>query len=138
MFLVIEDCTIYTFSRQCIYEEVLPKHPELVMNLVESLAHKLRIVVMQSSDLDCLPSRVCKMLVYLSEREGRKIENSSKVVCPKGICQQELASLMGIHRVTLNTVIAQLKKEGVVETISKKALVISDYQRLLEIARQSE
>ncbi|MBP2640997.1 MAG: transcriptional regulator, Crp/Fnr family [Firmicutes bacterium] len=138
MFLVIEDCIVYSFSRQCIYEEILPKNPELVMNLVESLAHKLRVVVMHSSDLDCLQSRVCKMLVYLSEREGKNVKGSVKVACQKGICQQELASLLGIHRVTLNTVIAQLKKDGVLETISKKSLVINDYPALLELARKSE
>ncbi len=135
LFVATEKCVVYKFSRKCFTEEILAKHPDLVMNLFDSMANKLRVVAIPASDLAPLPTRVCKVLIYLVTRENGG-DLRGRVVSTQGITQQELAFILGVHRVTLNNVIAQLKQAGVLEHMSKNNLVIKDYERLLELAGQ--
>jgi CRP-like cAMP-binding protein len=133
VFVATEKCVVYTFSRQCFNAEILPKHPDLVTNLLYSMANKIRVVTLHASDLAALPSRVCKVLIYLVDR-GNGGGPAGRVVSTRGITQQELACILGVHRVTLNNVLAQLKQNGILDHMSKSSLVIKDYGRLLELA----
>ncbi len=133
IFIAVDRCVVYTFSRQCFNEEILTKHPNLVTNLLESMAYKIRVLSCPVSDLAPLPSRVCKALIYLITRDNSGAPRE-KVVSARGITQHELACILGVHRVTLNHTLAQLKKQGIIGHISKTRLVINDYPRLLELA----
>ncbi len=135
VFIATEKCVVYIFTRQCFNEEILPKHPDLVTNLLYSMANKIRVVTLHASDLAALPSRVCKVLIYLVDRSDGG-GPGGEVVGTQGITQQELACILGVHRVTLNNAIAQLKQEGIIGHISKNKLVINSYARLLEMAEK--
>ncbi len=133
VFVATEKCVVYTFSRQCFNGEILPKYPDLVTNLLYSMANKIRVVTLHASDLAALPSRVCKVLICLVDR-GNGGGPEGMAVGTKGITQQELACILGVHRVTLNNAIAQLKQEGIIGHMSKNRLVINNYARLLALA----
>lgn len=126
-------CQVYIFSRQCVQEEIIVKYPALVLNLLESLANKARVFSTQAGDIATLIGRVSKVLIYVIEREYVD-KTVGRIECSRGISQQELASILGVHRVTLNHAISQLKKEGVVEEMTKKRLIVSDYGRLVSYA----
>lgn len=126
-------CEVYIFTRQCVQEEIIVKYPALVLNLLESLANKARVFSTQASDIATLIGRVSKVLIYVIEREYVD-KTTGRIECSRGISQQELASILGVHRVTLNHAISQLKKNGIVEEMTKKRLIISDYSQLLSYA----
>jgi CRP-like cAMP-binding protein len=129
----MEKCEVYTFSRICFHDEIVANYPRLLSNLIQSMANRIFLALNRGGDLDSLRSRVCKILFYIVQRENNK--SSGKVVCSTGISQQELAFILGVHRVTLNSIITQLKHEGIIGQISKRNLVINNTERLLEYAQ---
>lgn len=128
MLTALEDCEVYTFTRECFSKEIVVKYPELLENLIQSMAYKIFLGLNRGGDLSSLPSRICKVLNYVIQRET-EVGIASKKVRSKGINQQELADILGVHRVTLNNAISQLKREGILEHMSKRSLVISDIER---------
>lgn len=131
MLTALEDCEVYTFSRECFSKEIVVKYPELLENLIQSMAYKIFLGLNRGGDLSSLPSRICKVLRYVIQRE-QGTGAADKKIRSKGISQQELADILGVHRVTLNNAISQLKREGIIEHISKRSLVINDIGRLNE------
>jgi CRP-like cAMP-binding protein len=131
-----EDCEVYTFSRSCFNDEIVGNHPEIVSNLIESMAYKIFLAVNRGGDLASLPSRVCKVLLYVIQRQSDSGARKDNKVSSEGISQQELAVILGVHRVTLNNAIVQLKREGIIEHISKRSLVVNDIKQLVEYAQQ--
>ena len=132
-FVAVEPCEVYTFSQQCIKDEIMKNYPELIVNLLEGMANKTHIISGHACDLASMLNRVGKVLVYAAEREYTNVV-ANKVVCSKGISQQELASILGVHRITLNHAVGQLKKQGIIGEMTKSSLVILDYERLLALA----
>ena len=53
-----------------------------------------------------------------------------------GISQTELANILGIHRISLLRVIQKLKRDGVIRELTKDRLVITNLERLRELAMQ--
>lgn len=133
IFTASEESIVYTFSRKCVYEQIVTRYPALIINLLEGLANKARVASMEASDTDSLIRRVSKILIYVIAREYGD-EASGRIECRHGISQQELASILGIHRVTLNHAVAQLKKQGIIAEMSKNALIINDYESLYHLA----
>lgn len=132
-FTAVETCAVYTFSRETFYKRIVPQFPELLVNLMEVLVNKARTICVQASDFDSIVTRLCKMLIYVTERDSEKALDG-KLLSSKGVSKEELACILGIHRTTLFAAIAQLKHEGILEDISKKRLLINDYERLVKIA----
>lgn len=134
-FIAMEECEVYAFSRQCVKDEIVRHYPALIVNLLEGMANKSQILSRQACDIANLTNRVSRILVFAAERE-HVIGKAAKAVAVKGISQQELASILGVHRVTINHAIGQLKRQGIVGEMTKSRLVILDYERLLELASQ--
>jgi CRP-like cAMP-binding protein len=131
----LEDCEVYVFSRECFNNEIIVKHPELLENLIQSMAYKIFLGLNRGGDLSSLPTRICKVLRYVIQRQPN-LGIGEKIVRTKGISQQELADILGVHRVTLSNAISQLKCEGIIGHMSKRSLVILDVGRLLNYAQE--
>lgn len=131
------DCTVYAFSRQCVLSQILPNHPELMLALFRSLALKVRVLSNQavSLSLDDLPSRICK---YLHLRQTDDASEKTPLVVSPGLNQQDLANLLGVHRVTLNKSLRELEKSGVLGPYARDEVYILDRRRFNELVRQNE
>jgi len=105
--LCVTDCVIYTFSRQAV-ERIGKEQPELLINLFHSMARKLRIASYHASSLylDDGLARVCKFLSH------RLVPGSRPLTAKIGISRQEMASLIGMHRISLYRVLRQQEEEG--------------------------
>ena len=134
-FIAVEHCHVYTFTRQTIKEDIMGRYPELIVNLLEGMANKMHIISGQACNAASLLNRVSKMLVWVAERDP-VAHKESKNFAVKGVSQQELANILGVHRVTLNHVIGQLRQQGVIGEMTKSTLVIRDYDRLLTLAAE--
>ena len=53
-----------------------------------------------------------------------------------GISQTELANLLGVHRISLLRVIQKLKRDGVLQELTRDRLVIKDLEKLRSLAMQ--
>jgi len=133
-FSALSACQVYTFSRECFYEKIAPFYPELLITLLEVMGNKTRILASQACALDSIISRLCKVLIYVVER-GKGEERAGKIHCDQGIAKEELASILGVHRATLFSAIAQLKQAGILEDVSRKHLIIMDYAQLVSLAQ---
>ncbi|WP_051307081.1 Crp/Fnr family transcriptional regulator [Desulfomicrobium escambiense] len=132
-----EDCTVYAFARQCVLSQILPAHPDLMLALFRSLALKVRVLSNQavSLSLDDLPSRICK---YLHLRQPADAPAKGPLVVSPGLNQQDLANLLGVHRVTLNKSLRELEKSGVLGPYSRNEVYVLDRKRFDELVRQNE
>lgn len=108
----VHECTIssdiYVFSRDCVYEEIVKTRPDLMLNLFPSFARKVRLLSNQASSLsvDDVLIRLCKFLGQ------RIVPGSNPLRVRPGISRQEMASLLGVHRITLYKVLKQQEESG--------------------------
>ncbi len=131
-----DDCVLYAFTRETVIGHILPEHPDLALALIRTLARKVRILCNQSVELALqnLPSRICR---FLSTQPLRTCGSSSAAYVVPHFNQSELASLLGVHRVTLNKALRFLEKEGVIGPYSKKEVFILDQDRFRQMLSQS-
>lgn len=107
-------------------QEFAKAYPELMLNWLKSLSLKSSIMFTQlcSVGIHSAFTSVCRILygMYLHHREGG-------IIVPH-ISQQDLASLLGIHRGSLHKAFARLREEGILESYSRHELVLLDVERL--------
>ena len=117
--LCVSDCRIRVFTGERV-EHLCAAHPELMRNLLHSMARKLRLVGQQASSLyvDDVLVRACKFLAQ------RIVPGSVPLTAVPNMSHQEMASFLGVHRITLYKILKQQKKKGVFGTISSKGVVI--------------
>lgn len=132
-FIAEDHCEVYAFSRQCIKDEIMPTFPFLILNMLDGMANKAHILGNQACDIADLATRVSKVLVYVADRDRPDVQ-TTQAITVRGISQQELASMLGVHRVTINHAVGQLKRLGIIGEMTKSTLVILDYPRLLDMA----
>lgn len=128
-FVAATDCVVYSFSQDCVRHEIIPCYPELTWALFRSMASKGYVLGNQvfNLGLGALPSCICTFL-RLRMRDGDK----ESCVSP-GLTQQELADLLGVHRVSLNKALRELEKAFILGPYTKNEVYVLDMERFLEL-----
>lgn len=135
------DCQLYFFPRELIEGIIANQFPHLLLELIQSLAYKIRMytILLKDSLISDHFIRVCKMLVYLAVFKGIDPNSSvKKVTIQPDITQNDIARMMGIHRVTVTKAVGRLKEMGIVLRFSKKILEFSDFPALCLLADLDE
>ena len=111
------------FSRDVIFNQIIPHHRELVLTLFHEMAVKMRLLVHQIAMLgmDNMEARVCRYLRTTLSRDA-----SGGLYSVPGITQRELAKLLGMHRVTCGRVLKELKEKGIIGAYSVTRVRIRD------------
>ena len=124
--------TVYSFDRDVVESRIFPESPKLVSATMRSMASKIRVLCNQSVDIATieLATRICRFIVIRSRNGG--LESPGRVNL--ALNQQELSSLLGVHRVTLNKALRDLENRGVIGAYSRKGVEIVDVQRLVQLA----
>ena len=124
--------TVYSFDREVVENRIFPESPKLVSVTMRSMASKIRMLCNQSVDIATveLSTRICRFVVIRARNGG--LESQGRVNL--ALNQQELSSLLGVHRVTLNKALRDLENRGVIGAYSRKSVEIVDEQRLLQLA----
>lgn len=112
---------LYCFSRDVLINKIFPENPELYIDIIQSLAHKVRVLTNQIATLsmDALTIRICKYLHNSLERD----EHSRPFVRLQ-ISQQTLANVLGVHRVSCNRALRELEKKGIISDCQNKTIFI--------------
>ncbi|MFU2208924.1 Crp/Fnr family transcriptional regulator [Solidesulfovibrio sp. C21] len=126
------DCVLYAFSRDCVIGELIPRYPELALALLRTLAAKVRVLCNQSVSLclEDLPSRIC---TFLRVRANISEDGTMEARVKPCLNQQELANLLGVHRVTLNKALRELERESILGPYTKDEVYILDENRFLAL-----
>lgn len=121
----LEDSELYYFPVDFCFEDFLQLNVGLVKNLLYSQSIKdLVYSKLSRINMNVKPlNRICSYLYEMYEI----YQDTS--FCPN-ITQSELALLLNMHTVTFSNVIAQLKEKNVLETFTKKQLIITDLEKL--------
>ena len=134
LFTCMEETDAIFFPKKRITEDFIRRHPELMLNLLESMSRKSRSFYTQLSGLRAYDTfaNVCRMLysMYLHNKSGGK-------VVPR-LTQQEFAAFLGVHRSSLHKALSRLQNEGVVGRYSRKELEVRDPDRLLAYTEGGE
>ena len=121
-------CSVYAFSPESV-KRISMERPELLLNLFQSMGRKLKILGCQASSL-CLDSVLVRVCKFLSQRLE---PGSSPLVANIGMPQQEMASLLGVHRISLYRVLRQQEECGLFGPLKGNTITIlqpHDFYRL--------
>ncbi|MDR0466232.1 MAG: Crp/Fnr family transcriptional regulator [Deltaproteobacteria bacterium] len=131
IFTCAADCVIYAFSEQAL-QRIGRERPDLILNLFQSMARKLRIVTYHASSLsvDDMLARICKFL------SRRIVPGSSPLRAKIGISRQEMASLLGMHRISLYKVLRRQEELGLFGSIRGKSITILRPQEFYKLVEQ--
>ena len=131
-FQAVQDCQVVWFSKAVLNNVVLMKHPEIAKSLLTIMARKIHVLSTQVEDQFFLKSmtRVAK-LIYLFYQGNN--EPGSKDHNLLHITQEDIASLLGLHRVTVNQSLQTMRNNGIVE-IKKQRIIVQDLELLKNAA----
>lgn len=134
IFTSMETTEVVFLSQKFFRSDFIKGHPDLFLNLLESISKKMGIFYTQLYSQTTLSSfsNICRTLysMYLFNRRG-------DIVVPR-LTQQELASFLGLHRSSLHKTLTHLKNEGIIGPYSRRELRIYNPQYLNDCAEKSE
>lgn len=126
----IEPTEIIFFPKNRLNEDFIRCHPDLILNLLDSMSFKTITFYTQLGGLQAYDTftNVCRTLysMHLFNRVG------DKIMPP--LTKQELATYLGVHRSSLHRSLFRLQNERIMGTYSRKELEIYDLERLLAYA----
>jgi CRP/FNR family transcriptional regulator len=126
LFTSMEETEAVFLPKKMLTEDFIRKHPELILNLLQSLSKKTQLYYYQLCSLHTFTTfgNLCRALysMYLHQRKRDHI-------VPR-LAQQELAAFLGVHRSSLHKAMTRLRAEGIIGGYSKSVLEILDIDRL--------
>jgi len=130
-FTCAADCVIYAFSTQAV-ARISRERPDLLQNLLQTMARKLRILAYHAASLylDDMAARVCK---FLSQRI---VPGSSPLTAKIRMSRQEMANLLGMHRISLYKALRQLEERGLLGPTRGKTITILRPQEFYQMVEQ--
>ena len=118
-FVCTEDSVIYAFSEGHL-KVVRSEYPDLLLNLIRSMAYKMRVFSHQAASmyLDSVLVRTCKFLAQ------RIVPGSNPLTAEVGISRQDMASLLGVHRISLYKILRQQEEAGLLGPFENRRVTI--------------
>jgi CRP/FNR family cyclic AMP-dependent transcriptional regulator len=113
--IAIEKVECYTLQRSDFHNAII-KNPKIAIQVLESLSKRIRNTDQMVEDLIFLDvyGRVAKKLLELSDTHGVKAENGIRI--DVRLTQQELASMVGASRESVNKVMGYFTDKGYIST----------------------
>ena len=129
-------CTLYYFKKETVEGTIARDHPALILEMLGLLGHILRMygVWLQDSLSQDYFERVCRILVYFSRwKKGDALQSAQEVLIHADLTQNDIAKLLGIHRVSVTKAVSRLKELGILRRFTKNELDIADFQGLCRL-----
>lgn len=131
-YLCLEDSILWRFSGTLLGDpSFVREHPDLIINLMRSLARKTLSMHEHLSY-----TGTGRTEVQLARYLIRSMESHGAATFPPGLTQQELADTLGIHRATLVRCVHTLRARGVLGAFTRKRVEILDPPALHILAGQ--
>jgi len=113
--VALERVECYTIQRSDFHKAII-KNPKIAIQVLESLSKRLRTTDEMVEDLIFLDvyGRVAKKLLELSDMHGTKVDNGIRI--DVRLTQQELASMVGASRESVNKVMGYFTDKNFIST----------------------
>ncbi len=107
-FYCSSDCVVYNFSHEAV-DQLSKSRPDLMLDLCRSMARKMRALSDQASSLflDSLKVRTVRFLAQ------HVVKGTDPMLVDLGITKQELAALLGVHRISLYKILKDYEDAGI-------------------------
>lgn len=130
------DTAAYEISRENLVSYI-QKHPDVIAKIIGVCVRRLEEAYATINGLGTksLEQRVVFTLLKLAEKTGKR--NGSHMMLDISLSRQDLAEMVGGTQESVCRVMANLKREGVIKSLSRK-IVISDLDQLRSIAEELE
>jgi len=135
------DCILYFFPKEVVEGVIASQHPRLLLEMVGLLGHIVRSYAIWHQDslgLDYY-ERVCRLLVYYlrwkQENPLQALRSSNEVCIHADLSQNDVAKLLGVHRVTVAKAVCRLRELGILRNFTKNELHVVDFRRLCREAQ---
>jgi len=127
LFTCMEATDTVFIPQKRITVDFIQEHPELIMNLIESVTNKSISFYVQLFRLRAFDTftNVCRVLYSM-----HLFSRSNGNIVPR-LSQQELAAFLGVHRSSLHKDLFRLKEEGIIGSYHRKNLAVYSPERLL-------
>jgi CRP-like cAMP-binding protein len=131
-FVCHEDAVVYFFTKDVV-DRMLAEYPEIAKDIIRTLSEKLSVLSNQSASLglDSLCQRIVKFILL---RYNSLSLPENEVVTFGSLRIKDVASILGVHRVTLYKAFKELEKMRLIRMIDKKSLRVLDVEALIRIA----
>ena len=129
-------CTLYYFKKETVEGVIAREHPELILEMATLMGHILRMYgvwLHDSLSLDYF-ERVCRILIYYIRWKKGK-HQGREVIINADLTQNDIAKLLGVHRVSVTKAVARLKDLGVIQHFTKNELHIADFPGLCKLGQ---
>ncbi|HYT34046.1 MAG TPA: Crp/Fnr family transcriptional regulator [Ktedonobacteraceae bacterium] len=129
--VAMEKVECYTLQRSDFHRAIM-KNPKIAIQVMEVLSKRLRSTDQMVEDLIFLDvyGRVAKKLLELAEAHGAKVENGTRI--DVRLTQQELASMVGASRESVNKVMGYFTEKNFISTDKHKITL----HRMSELKRR--
>ena len=130
------DCVLYHFTKETVEGTIAKDHPRLLLEMISLLGHIVRMHGVWHKDSLSLDyfERVCRILVYYirwkRENPFQALQTGKGFIISADLTQNDVARLLGVHRVTVAKAVGRLKDMGIILNFTKKELHIIDFKRL--------
>lgn len=128
--VAMEKVECYTLQRSDFHKAIM-KNPKIAIQVMEVLSRRLRSTDQMVEDLIFLDvyGRVAKKLLELAETHGTKVEHGTRI--DVRLTQQELASMVGASRESVNKVMGYFTDKNFISTDKHKITLhrISELKR---------
>lgn len=130
-FIALTECEVHVFPKDVITLEMISKFPDLALSIITMLARKVHVLSTQIEGFAFNKPivRVSKLIYLLHQRHNRAMKNGT---APIPFTQEEIAEILGMHRVTVNLVIKQLKEAQILDDHTH-LITVKDVDKLKEI-----
>lgn len=131
-FVCHSDATVYFFSKKTV-DTMLAEYPEIAKDIINILSEKVSLLSNQSASLglDSLEKRIVK---YILLQYNSAPLQANETISLGSLKMKDIASLLGVHRVTLYKAFKDLEKMNLIEMHSNNSLRILDADALSAIA----
>jgi CRP/FNR family cyclic AMP-dependent transcriptional regulator len=129
--VAMEKVECYTLQRSDFHQAIM-KNPKIAIQVMEVLSKRLRSTDQMVEDLIFLDvyGRVAKKLLELAEAHGTKVEDGTRI--DVRLTQQELASMVGASRESVNKVMGYFTDKNFISTDKHKVTL----HRMNELKRR--
>ena len=129
--IAMEKVECYTLQRSDFHKAIM-NNPKIAIQVMEVLSNRLRSTDQMVEDLIFLDvyGRVAKKLLELADVHGVKVENGIRI--DVRLTQQELASMVGASRESVNKVMGYFTDKNFISTDKHKITLL----RIIELKRR--
>lgn len=126
-------CEIWSFSETYVYNRLFKEHPEIALHIIQSLSMKMVGLYQHVNDLTVRQPQkaLAQFLLPWIEDEGA-VQKDGHILLKAHMTHQQLADLLGLHRVTVTKMLNELRVQGIL-TKDTKAWHIYDQQYLQKL-----